>query len=180
VDHGVRTLIVAIDTTGAVLRVGIALPDGTEAAEAHADAPLGHSEKVLEVLAQALALAGTGLDSVGLIVAGLGPGSYTGTRVGAATALGLARGLAVPVRGVPTLVAVVADAGGGERDAGLPTPRGGWYVGRYAVDPAGWREVVSPRRVEALPSGAAGPAFRASTLARLGSLQDYPVRPIYR
>ncbi|HHO58329.1 MAG TPA: tRNA (adenosine(37)-N6)-threonylcarbamoyltransferase complex dimerization subunit type 1 TsaB, partial [Oceanithermus profundus] len=52
-------------------------------------------------------LAGVGLEpgQLELIVVGEGPGSYTGIRVAVATAMGLARGLGVPVVGAPSLAA---------------------------------------------------------------------------
>jgi len=175
----VTPLIIALDTTGPILKVAVVTFGGVVLAERNEEAPLGHAERVLEILGRTLADAGARLESARLIVAGLGPGSYTGTRVGAATALGLARGLRVPAAGVPTLAAVVAEAGGGERDGGVPTPRGGWYVGRYRVDSIGWQEVRPPERVEDLPPGAAGPAFTPASLARLGALRRHPVQPIY-
>jgi tRNA threonylcarbamoyl adenosine modification protein YeaZ len=56
---------------------------------------------------------------VGLVAVGLGPGSFTGLRVGIATANGLSLGLGIATRGVSTLDAL----GAGIAAAGAPGPR---------------------------------------------------------
>jgi tRNA threonylcarbamoyladenosine biosynthesis protein TsaB len=67
---------------------------------------------VLEDLDALLRQAGAHTRDVGGLAVGTGPGSFTGVRVGLATARGLALGLGVPVAGVSTLDALAAGAPG--------------------------------------------------------------------
>jgi tRNA threonylcarbamoyladenosine biosynthesis protein TsaB len=72
-----------------------------------------------------------------LIIAALGPGSFTGLRIGLATVKALAATLGIPCYGVPTLEAVAASAGFSERViATLPAGRGEVFSQLFAVDAA--------------------------------------------
>jgi tRNA threonylcarbamoyladenosine biosynthesis protein TsaB len=70
----------------------------------------GHSGTILHVIDDVLTLSGLGKKDINLIAAGLGPGSFTGIRIGIATAKGLAFALDCEIRGVSTLDAVAANA----------------------------------------------------------------------
>lgn len=67
---------------------------------------------VLEDVDALLRQAGAHTREIGGIAVGTGPGSFTGVRVGLATARGLALALGVPVAGVSTLDALAAGAPG--------------------------------------------------------------------
>ncbi len=67
---------------------------------------------VLEDIDALLRQAGAHTRELGGIAVGIGPGSFTGVRIGLATARGLALALGVPVAGVSTLDALAAGAPG--------------------------------------------------------------------
>jgi tRNA threonylcarbamoyladenosine biosynthesis protein TsaB len=114
-----------------------------------------------------------GWGAVDLIAVGLGPGSFTGLRVGIATARGLSVSLGLPVRGVCTLDALAAGIGEagaeGQQLAVLDGWRGEVFAALYSAggeriwEPAVYRpEELAARVVELdrLPSVAGSGAVR--------------------
>ncbi|MGB8943362.1 MAG: tRNA (adenosine(37)-N6)-threonylcarbamoyltransferase complex dimerization subunit type 1 TsaB, partial [Streptomyces sp.] len=95
-------LLLALDT--ATPAVTVALHDGSSvvAASSQVDARR-HGELLLPAVDRVLADAGLRLDAVTGIVVGVGPGPYTGLRVGLMTADTFGLVLGVPVHGVCTL-----------------------------------------------------------------------------
>ena len=85
--------------------------DGRELASASAEG--GHAaQRALVLVDEVLARAGCAPQELSQIVVGCGPGSFTGLRIGIATARGLALGLGLPCVGVSTLGALAAGAPG--------------------------------------------------------------------
>ena len=70
-------------------------------------APRAANTSVLCAAERLMSQAGIRADGLAAIVCGLGPGSFTGVRIGVATAKGLAHALGVPLVGIGTLDAVV-------------------------------------------------------------------------
>ena len=89
----------------------------------------GHQERIAGLVRDAVADAGgfEGIDRIGVTV---GPGSFTGLRVGLAFAQGLGAALGVPVVGISTLAALARtqDGGIGASAAVIDARRGQVYV----------------------------------------------------
>lgn len=118
--------ILAIDTSSQRTAVAVA-EDDRVLSEDNTDGDERHGAVLLARIAAQLGAAGLALSAVELIGVGLGPGSFTGLRVGLATAKGLALASKVPLCGVSSLevlargvlesaalAGVLLDAGRGE------------------------------------------------------------------
>ena len=75
-------------------------------AEASVESPRLHSERLLSAVEWVLAEAGLGIEAVDLLAISIGPGSFTGLRIGASTWKGLAYAAGKPLVAVPTLDAL--------------------------------------------------------------------------
>jgi tRNA threonylcarbamoyladenosine biosynthesis protein TsaB len=100
--------ILAIDTSSPVSAVSL-VDGGRVVAEDQIGSESRHAEHLLPRIQIQLGAAGWALSAIDLIAVGLGPGSFTGLRVGLATAKGLALATGIPVRGISSL-AVLARA----------------------------------------------------------------------
>ena len=98
-----------------------------------------------------LARAGLSMADVTEVLVGRGPGSFTGVRIGIATAKGLACGLGVPLHGASTLDAVAWAAWKAGRRGALvvvgDAMRGEVYPGRYLLDAVGAHRRFEAERV---------------------------------
>ncbi|RUV42019.1 MAG: tRNA (adenosine(37)-N6)-threonylcarbamoyltransferase complex dimerization subunit type 1 TsaB [Mesorhizobium sp.] len=70
----------------------------------------GHAEHLMAVIEAALKAGGIGYQGLDAVAVSIGPGSFTGLRVGVSTARGLALALKIPAIGVTTLEALAAEA----------------------------------------------------------------------
>ena len=113
-------VILAVDTS---LGTAVALidDDGVRLSDASAADPLGHAEVIGEMLARALDEApgtealgadhpGDGAPLIGHVVAGMGPGPFTGLRIGIAAARAFAMGRGIPIVPVPSHAAAALTA----------------------------------------------------------------------
>ena len=97
--------ILAIDTSTQVSSVAV-VSDGKLAAELTMQAKLTHSETLLPHIEEVLGMANQKKEELEGIAVSLGPGSFTGLRIGLATAKAMAYALQLPIVGVPTLRAL--------------------------------------------------------------------------
>lgn len=72
----------------------------------------GHQERLAPMAQAVMIEAGLGFDRLDRIGATVGPGSFTGLRVGVAFAKGLASALSIPAVGIGTLEALAAETAG--------------------------------------------------------------------
>jgi tRNA threonylcarbamoyladenosine biosynthesis protein TsaB len=124
-----------------------------------------HASRLLGAAEEALTLAGVGWDDVERIAVGVGPGSFTGLRIGIATARALAQGHGLPVVGVSTLEALARGAGEPVVLAVLDARRGEAFAAAYGgSDPLRVVEGFAPA---ALPPDALAERVRALPAAPL-------------
>jgi len=105
-------MILAIETATRAGSVAIARGENILASRL-GDASSSHSQDLIENIDAALKEAGVELSTIDLLAAAIGPGSFTGIRIGLATAKSLAVSLDRRCVGVSTLAAVSHAAGVG-------------------------------------------------------------------
>lgn len=99
--------LLVIDTALGACTVGVFEDDRALAIRSEPMAK-GHSERIAGFVRDVMAASGIGFDALDRIGVTVGPGSFTGLRVGLAFAHGLGEALDRPVIGVSTLVALAA------------------------------------------------------------------------
>ncbi len=126
-------ICLGIDTSSMVARVAVAGKDGVTA-RLTTEAGKNHSETLLGAVSEVLETAGIPIAGIELVAVGLGPGTWTGLRVGITTAKAIAYALSAPIIGVSTLDATAAGVTG--------------YTGRLAVIVDARRHEVCGRRYD--------------------------------
>ncbi len=105
-------LTLAIDTSSAAVSCALARVDADGTATVLSQRRVvdarAHAEQLVPSIAACLADAGVGVDALEAVVAGTGPGPFTGLRVGLMTAAAIADALGIPAYGVCSLDAVAA------------------------------------------------------------------------
>jgi len=105
-------MLLAIDTSGPLCSA--ALMDGDIIVEHSDDIGRGHAEHLMGMLDDLLGEAKAGWTDINRVACSTGPGSFTGLRVGLATARGLALALDCPCTGVTVFEAFAEEYGQGE------------------------------------------------------------------
>ena len=94
--------VLALDTSTSCLSVAL-MRDKATVTEINLAVKVGHAGMILPVIDEVLSKSSMNKDDITLIATGTGPGSFTGLRIGIATAKGLAKAIGCPLAGIPTL-----------------------------------------------------------------------------
>ena len=146
-EDGRRPWLLAIDTATSQVTVGAGDLSGTPIALTTWAAGHRHGETLLPSLGRLTGENNLRRSRIRGVVVGTGPGSFTGLRVGIASAKGIAHSLGVPIVGVSTAEALLAAA---SRSVGRPTRE------LILLLPAGPQDrlLVRDGTVSVLPAGA--------------------------
>jgi len=167
-------VILGLDTATPATVVGVLPASGEPVELRHEPAPgerPGHAAQLLPLARRALEAVGATLADVRRIGVGVGPGTFTGLRIGVATARGLAQATGAELAAVSTLEALAA-AAGTERAvlAVLDARRGEAYaaafrggerlLGPVAIAPEGLAALADPGHAPWLAVGDGAVRFR--------------------
>ena len=160
-------LLLALDTSTSAITV--ALHDGARVlAEATTLDARAHGERLAPGIREVLEAAGATPGDLTHVVCGLGPGPFTGLRVGIVTARVLALVTRAALHGVCSLDALAAAGPEGEVLVATDARRKEVYWARYAVSPGSVRALSAPAvtkpaelapQVRALPTVGRGPVL---------------------
>jgi tRNA threonylcarbamoyladenosine biosynthesis protein TsaB len=149
--------VLALDTSTTRAAIALALDDGTVLDAPPAD-DRPHGRGLLPAIRDLLRTGGLGVAGLDAIAVGLGPGSYTGLRVGLTAAKTLAFALGRPLVGLDSLEILAANAGDDALRVSVvaDAQRGDLFVADFARDRPGspWQR-PGPTRVEAATDWAA-------------------------
>ena len=176
---GVGPLILALDTSTAACTAALLLPDGTIVASRDEEIGRGHAERLVPMISEML----EGHVPTRLLV-GVGPGSFTGLRVGIAAAHGMAIGWSVPLSGMNSLalLAAAAPPGVGKIAAAITGGHGELFVqtfDRKKLTPTGPVASLTPEKAAEKVDAPliVGPGAEALVEAR-GSGEALPLFPM--
>jgi len=151
--------LLALDSAGQACSVAV-WRNGALAAHRLAAMARGHGEALLPMVAETMKASSLDMAAIDVIAVTIGPGSFTGLRIGLAAARGLGLALARPVVGVTSFSAVAAALPARLREGravlvALDTRREDLFLQRFdaalrAVEPA--RLVTPQALVAALPT----------------------------
>ena len=132
----------------------------------------GHAAELMPAVARTMEEAGVTWDDVDAIAVGVGPGTFTGLRIGIATARALAQARGLPLRPVSSLAALAAPLDAGRaRLALIDARRGELFAALQDADGERWPPFVSPPEALAERIGKAFPGAEKPLGAGDGSIR---------
>jgi len=136
------SILLAVDSSTRM--VGLALYDGVQVLSETSWSSMDyHTVELAPAVAEALDKASIHYEALGALAVALGPGSFTGLRIGMALAKGLALARHLPIVGIPTLDILAASQPIRQMQlaAVLRAGRGRLAVGWYAAQNNAWKTV---------------------------------------
>lgn len=153
-------LILALDSAGSACSVAL-WRDGAVLARRFAIMARGQSEVLVPMVGEVMAEAGTDFAALDLLAVSVGPGAFTGIRIGLATARALALAADKKVAGITTTQAVAAAVAADQRQGRdivvvVDSRRAELWVQRFDAQarPLGPIQALLPEQVVAQMSGA--------------------------
>lgn len=139
-------LILGIETSSTQISAALGGHEGTRAAF-QVNRGQRHAELLVPMIRQVCEAAEVELSELGALAVGVGPGLFTGLRVGVATAKAMAMALRVPMIGVSSLdlVAFPARFTGCTIVAVMDARRGEVFSALYRPTPGGLQRLVEPQ-----------------------------------
>lgn len=138
--------LLGLDTSTAAASACVLRPDGEWFEVAPAPERLGrppaHASELMPAVAEVMSRADVGWGDLDAIAVGVGPGMFTGLRIGIATARGLARGSGLPLRPVSSLAALAAGIEAPLRLPLIDARRGEVFGALYEGDERVWPPVA--------------------------------------
>jgi len=123
--------LLALDAALGRGSAALLLPDGSSIT-AESEGDRSHSRTLVPMLEGLLSQAGLGWSDLRILALGIGPGSFTGLRIAAATFAGINASLALPMLPVSSLAITAAQAGSDDELWVLEDARAGEvFVGHY-------------------------------------------------
>lgn len=185
-------IVLAMDTAGPDCSAALYDSNSDEIlAEVTENIGRGHAERLMAVVDLTLAKAGLALSAVERLAITIGPGSFTGIRVGVAAARGFALSLEVPAIGVSTLAVLAAHKRGEASDqpvlAVMDAKRGEVYAQSFGADGTAQSEPTVLPVAEAAAfaadfsgtvTGSAAPLLRGEDLS--GEPDRFPISIVAR
>ena len=179
--------LLAIDSSGLVASVAL-MEDDILVGEYTIHNKKTHSQTLLPMIADMMKMSGIDKNDLDAIAVAAGPGSFTGLRIGAATAKGLAQGLGIPIvpissleglaynlQGLSDPVCPIMDARRGQVYSGIydvsaPLPKAFYEDGARPIE-----EVIEQVKTLAKPVTFVGdgvPVFKDRLIETLGSVDN--------
>ena len=140
--------ILAINTSDDVLSVALKLNDEILSKQLRAER--NHNQSVLIMIDQMFVSAGMKSGDIDAVAFGVGPGSFTGLRIAAGVAQGMAFGIDVPVVPVSCMAAIAQKQTCDKVIVAIDAKRSNLYWGRYVRNTSGLMDLSGEERLSSI------------------------------